>query len=84
MWECLEAALTVAVCGQLSLVLGAPGATWGCGSLPNNVETFRKSAKLRKRPVAWSVDTAGSRAYSSELRVSKVDADASIQAVAPK
>ena len=47
------------------------------------METLRNHAERGKRPDAWSVDTAEYSTYPIELRVSKADADASIQAVAP-
>ena len=47
------------------------------------METLRNHAERGKRPDAWPVDTAEYSTYPIELRVSKADADASIQAVAP-
>ena len=40
------------------------------------VETLRNMGQKGKRPDAWSVDRRDTRAYHSELRVLRADADA--------
>ena len=51
-----------------------PSARWQAHSL--FVETLRNMGQKGKRPDAWSVDRRDTRAYHSELRVLRADADA--------
>ncbi len=51
-----------------------PSARWSTHSW--FVETLRNMPQIRKRPDAWSVDHPDTRAYHSEMRVLRADADA--------